>query len=127
MDLTDLDYSIHCRLPGDSVYRNVLGLPLAMALIASYIQRAIPTDGIYLGEIDLLRQVRQVPSALVRDLCSAVAKGLIKRPVTLYLPAASVPAAAEGIGGLSGVKEVACHRLEDAVYATWPDLRPAQR
>jgi DNA repair protein RadA/Sms len=42
MQIEDLDYAIQCRLPGDKRYRSVLGLPLCMALIASYIQKDIP-------------------------------------------------------------------------------------
>jgi predicted ATP-dependent serine protease len=56
MELEDLDYAIQCRLPGERRYRGILGLPLCMALIASYIQKDIPAYHVYLGEIDLLME-----------------------------------------------------------------------
>lgn len=120
LDIGDLDYSIHCRLPGDRKYRSVLGLPLSMALIASYVQKEIPGHHIYLGEIDLLRQVREVPEQVVLELWEAVQEGEIPRPCRIYLP----PASAELVQNeLDQVSVVRTTRLEDAVFHTWPELR----
>ena len=51
-------------MPGERSYRSVLGLPLSLALAASYIQQPIPERQLHLGEIDLCRNVRDVPAAL---------------------------------------------------------------
>lgn len=120
MDIGDLDYSIHCRLPGERRYRSVLGLPLAMALIASYIQKDIPAHHIYMGEIDLLRKVREVPDATVLELVEALKADEIARPVRLFLPASSAEYVRSEINDAT---VVACERLEDAVFNTWPELR----
>jgi DNA repair protein RadA/Sms len=121
MSIDDLDYTIHCRLPGERRYRGLLGLPLSVALIASYLQKDVPAHHIYLGEIDLLRQVREVPEQLVNDLWEAIEADEIRRPVRLFLP----PSSAELLRAtLDGVTVVGCQRLDDAVYHTWPELRP---
>ena len=89
MQIEDLDYTIQCRLPGDKRYRGVLGLPLCMALIASYIQKDIPPYHIYLGEIDLLRKVRAVPDEILIDLWEEMkdpASEVIPRPVRVFCP-----------------------------------------
>jgi len=124
MDIDDLDYTIHCRLPGERRYRGILGLPLSMALIASYLQKDIPSHHIYIGEIDLLRKVREVPEPIITDLWEAIEAGEIPRPVRLFLPPGSASLVRETT---EHVTVMACQRLEDAVYGTWPDLNPGDQ
>jgi len=121
MDIGDLDYTIHCRLPGERVYRSVLGLPLSLALIASYIQKDIPEHHIYIGEIDLLRKVREVPDQIILDLSEAIKANEIRRPIRVFLPPVSASLLQEAF---ADVTVVSCDRLEDAVFNTWPELRP---
>lgn len=120
MEIGDLDYTIQCRLPGERRYRNLLGLPLSMALIASYIQKDIPSYHVYLGEIDLLRQVREVPDQIILDLCEEIHDAKIPKPVRIFCPVSS----ADVIKGIieEGITVIGCQRLDDAVFATWPEL-----
>lgn len=122
MEIEDLDYTIQCRLPGERRYRGLLGLPLCMALIASYIQKDIPAYHVYMGEIDLLRKVREVPDDIVTDLCQELADGKIPKPVKLFCP----PETAAHIRDLipEGVTVIACEKLDDAVFQTWRELAP---
>lgn len=121
MDIGDLSYTIQCRLPGERRYRRLLDLPLSMALIASYLQRDIPRHHLYIGELDLLRRVREVPDNIVQELWDAVEAGEIQLPVRIFCPQESARLIREGA---QEATVVACDKLEDAVYATWPDLRP---
>lgn len=123
MQIEDLDYTIQCRLPGDKRYRGLLGLPLCMALIASYIQKDIPPYHLYLGEIDLLRKVREVPDEIVIDLWEQLkdpTSTLIPRPVRIFCPKESAHLLQEEV---EGATVVACDRLDDAVFSTWPELK----
>jgi len=120
MEIEDLDYVIQCRLPGEKRYRGLLGLPLAMALISSYIQKDIPPYHYYLGEVDLLRQVREVPEQIVLDLCQEVQDGTLAIPLRVYCPTKNALAIRDLVPG--GVTAVACEKLEDAVYNTWAEL-----
>lgn len=123
MNIEDLDYTIQCRLPGDKRYRNLLGLPLCMALIASYIQRDIPPYHIYLGEIDLLRKVREVPDDILIDLWEELKNPestTIPKPVRIFCPSESAHLLQDEI---EGATVVACDHLEDAVFMTWPKLK----
>ena len=123
MHIEDLDYTIQCRLPGDRRYRSLLGLPLCMALIASYIQKDIPPYYIYLGEIDLLRRVREVPDEIILGL-SEVLKDpkstMIPRPVRIFCPRENAQFLQEDVDGAT---VVACERLDEAVFMTWPELK----
>jgi DNA repair protein RadA/Sms len=120
MEIEDLDYIIQCRLPGERRYKGMLGLSLCMALIASYIQRDIPPYYVYLGEIDLLRKVREVPDQIIMDLCEEIQEGKLSKPLRVFCP----PEEAKVIRDLvaEGVTAIGCDRLDDAVMGTWPEL-----
>ena len=123
MQIEDLDYTIQCRLPGDKRYRGLLGLPLCMALIASYIQKDIPSYYLYLGEIDLLRKVREVPDEIVLDLWEQLKDSTntaIPKPIRIFCPKESADLLKDEV---EGATVVACERLDDAVFLTWPELR----
>lgn len=120
MEIEDLDYMIQCRLPGERRYRGVLGLPLCMALIASYLQKSIPRHHMYLGEVDLLRTVREVPDALILDLWNDIKEGKMETPLRLFCPRESAKLLRQECPGAT---VVGCERLDDAVFGTWPELR----
>ena len=122
MEIEDLDYTIQCRLPGEKAYRRMLGLPLSLALIASYIQKDIPTYHLYLGEIDLLRRVRGVPDDILTELCDDFQEGKLGKPVKIFCPPESAALLRDLIP--SGATIVSCERLDDAVFATWPEIAP---
>jgi DNA repair protein RadA/Sms len=124
MDIGDLSYTIQCRLPGERRYRRLLDLPLSMALIASYLQRDIPGHHLYIGELDLLRRVREVPDNIVQELWEAIEAGEIKTPIRIFCPKESAQLIREGG---KGATVVACERLEDAIYGTWDDLKPGSK
>lgn len=120
MEIGDLDYTIHCRLPGERRYRALLGLPLCMALISSYIQRDIPGYHVYIGEIDLLRKVRHVPDQIILDLWDNIQNRTISLPVRIFCPQES----AELIRGeVRNATVIGCDKLDDAVFHTWPELK----
>lgn len=124
MEIEDLDYTIHCRLPGEKRYRGILGLPVCMSLIASYIQKDIPSYHIYIGEIDLLRKVREVPDQIVIDLWDAIQAGEIPKPVRLFCPRESAKLIRDTVDGAT---VIGCERLDDAVFQTWPEIRPTKK
>jgi DNA repair protein RadA/Sms len=118
-ELADFDLSIQCRVPGERRYRSILGLPLCLALAASYIQKPIPPTHLHLGEIDLCRNVREVPPALLNDLANAINSGEIATPLRILCPPSAVSQLPTG----DGIEIVPCRRLDDAIFATWPQLR----
>lgn len=118
-ELADFDLSIQCRVPGERRYRSVLGLPLSLALAASYIQQPIPEKQLHIGEIDLCRNVRDVPPALLNDLGNSIQSGEITLPVRILCPPSAVAQLPNG----NGVELCACRRLDDAIFLTWPNLR----
>ena len=95
------------------------GPPLCMSLVSSYVQRPIPPRQIQIGEIDLLRTIRDLPPTLVQHLSDAISAGELPMPLRVVCP----PAAAEQIAPMDGLEIVPCRRLDDAIFNTWPELR----
>ena len=120
MEIEELDYTIHCRLPGEKRYRALLGLPVSMALISSYIQQEIPSYHIYIGEIDLQRKVREVPESIMIDLWEAIQSGTIPKPVRVFCPRSSANLIKDSVDGAT---IIGCDLLDDAVFQTWPQLK----
>jgi DNA repair protein RadA/Sms len=118
-ELADFDLSIQCRVPGERRYRSVLGLPLSLALAASYIQQPIPEKQLHIGEIDLCRNVREVPPALLNELSNSLTNGEIALPIRILCP----PSAVSQLPSGNGVELVPCRKLDDAIFSTWPNLR----
>ena len=90
-----------------------------MALIGSYLQKPVPERNMYIGEIDLFRQVRSIAPAISQALKSALDTGDIATPITLFLP----PLTAVEFKASESVRVVPCDTLETAVFQTWPELR----
>ncbi len=119
VEISDLDFAIHARLPGGSRYRQSAGLALSMALLGSYLQKPIPKENLYLGEIDLCLAVRDIPLEVLMDFSPALNTGEIALPVRVIVP----PHAAGLLPSGSGIEVLPCQRLIDAMHLTWPELR----
>lgn len=124
VDLEHLSYAIQCVLPDDNRYRKYLDLPIALALIASYLQKDIPRNHFFLGEVDLLRKVRPIPADVVQDFVGAVADGSLRPPLRILCPKETADQL-RGVG--DEITAVAVDMLDDAVYHTWAELREARR
>jgi DNA repair protein RadA/Sms len=116
--MEDLDLSIGCLMPGDAYFRPAFGLPLGLALIASYLRRPVPPRQLHLGEIDLTRSIRPLSPAIVTDLSNALIAGELMLPLRILLP----PCAIAQLPNAKGLELVPCARLDDAIRATWADI-----
>lgn len=97
-----------------------MDLPIALALIASYLQKEIPRNHYFLGEVDLLRKVRPLPADVTQDFVNAIADGSLRVPLRVICPAETANQL-RGVADEITVIDVAM--LDDAVFFTWPELR----
>ena len=118
IELDGMDFTVHCRLFGERAYRPAMGLPLCMALLGSYLQRAVPPENLYVGEVDLCRAVRDLPPPLLDDLAQALQAGELPAGGKLICPST----ATAQLSWSCGVAMRGCRTLDDAVRMTWPDL-----
>lgn len=70
VDLADLSYEINCYIPRQQQYRQELDLPLAVALLSSYLQQPVNSDTLFVGELDLTRRVRPPEARYLAALAS---------------------------------------------------------
>jgi DNA repair protein RadA/Sms len=120
IEIDDLDFSIHCRLPGRRRYTSSIGLALAMSLLSSYLRRPIPQNSLFLGELDLGRGLRPFDDLLLSDLISDLAADTaMARPWRIYAHPMSANAMPTG----GGIRGIGCEKLETVLYSVWPDLR----
>jgi DNA repair protein RadA/Sms len=117
--IDQFDLNINALLPGDSPrYRSWLGLPMAIALIASVIRRTVPGDAMYFGEIDLDRRLRPLPSTLIETLGTAIHNGEFTEKTRFFVPTSAV----EPLTAAGAVLVQPCDSLDVAAHQTWADL-----
>lgn len=119
IEIDDLDFSIHCRLPGRRRYTSSVGLALSMSLLSSYLRRPLPPNCLFLGEVDLGRGIRPVDDRVLNELNGELAAGdVMSGDWKIYChpqSAATLPPEC--------VTPVACEKLETVMYGVWPELR----
>lgn len=128
VDLTDLSYEINCYVPRQQRYREELDLPIAVALLSSYLQRAVPERALFVGELDLTRRVRAPEDtylAALATLLTGPKRGQIKqlyisddcaRSLAKMRPEHHGPAVGEAVE-IIGVSD-----LESLLEKLWADL-----
>jgi len=128
VDLTDLSYEINCYVPRQQRYREELDLPIAVALLSSYLQRPVPDKSLFVGELDLTRRIRSPENiylAALANILTGPQKGNIKR---LYISndCAGVlgKMRPESHGPTVGeiVEIIGVFDLENLLKKLWPDL-----
>jgi DNA repair protein RadA/Sms len=129
IDLSDLSYEINCYLPAKQQYRAEMDLPIAVALLASYLKRPIPAETLFVGELDLQARVRRPDERYL----AALAEVLIEQPTPVRRVICS-PEAAEFLRGFvlkegghvrhipSSVQLVSCVDLPQVISGIWPKL-----
>lgn len=85
----DLSFTVNCRLPGGRRYDELGSLALAIVLYAGYLRRPVPSGIIFMGEIDLMRNICN----LSETDCSNAVQSLSSAPLsdeTIFICPANV-------------------------------------
>lgn len=85
IDLSDLSYEINCYFPAKQGYQEVLDLPLAVALLSSYLQQPVPEGSLFVGELDLMRRIRNPEKRYLAVLATLLAEGGAARVRRIFL------------------------------------------
>lgn len=132
IDISDLTFEINCAIPGGRPYFQTLDLPLAMSMLSSYFQRAIPIGTLFIGEVDLFQQVRPVPQGmcdqLVDLLAGAVLPPAIGRIDRIYISESNADALSQALAekGLNVKVHGVLTGLEELIRGIWPDVMEGQ-
>ncbi|HSI34762.1 MAG TPA: hypothetical protein VK986_14335 [Tepidisphaeraceae bacterium] len=113
------DRMVSARLVNTDKFARRYGLALAVAASAVLARQRVPSEFIFLGELDLARRVRDVPMRVLENLLRSICEREIETPITIVAP----PASAELIEGTEGVEVVGAATWAEVVVAVWPHLR----
>lgn len=127
IDISDLTFEINCAIPGGRPYFPTLDLPLAVSMLSSYFQRAIPIGTLFVGEVDLFQAVRPLSGDMtmhIVDMLSDADSHPLARLVNeVYVSQENVPVLTQGFAQ-QGVK-ARVHGVADLdhiVRELWPDV-----
>jgi len=135
VDVSNLSYSINCFFPGRQPYAQELDLPLAVALLSSYLQRQVPPNTLFAGELDLTSRIRppepsylaELAQILVRKHAGAIERVYLsneaERQLKDHLAEQEKAAQAEGAGsGSNRIDIKGVPNLTSLLNLLWPEL-----
>jgi len=134
VDVTNLSYTINCFLPRRERYAEELDLPLAIALLSSYLQQSVPTGSLFVGELDLTSRIRRPDPNYLAELAQVLVKihsGTIQRvylsveaerEMKDHLTEQEKAAKAEGAGGSAKVEIIGVRDLAGLLGLLWPEI-----
>jgi hypothetical protein len=134
VDVTNLSYTINCFLPRRERYAEELDLPLAIALLSSYLQQQVPANSLFAGELDLTSRIRRPDSNYLAELAQILVRvhsGTIQRvylsseaaqEMRQHLAEQEKAAQAEGAAGSARIEVIGVRDLAGLLALLWPDL-----
>ncbi len=128
IDVVDLSYDVSCYIPGRHGYASVLDLPIIVALLSSYLHQHVDDKTLFVGEVDLTKQIRAPERTYLAGLAEALVESQQKRIQSVYLSDRSSdefrhmqPVEGEPkIGDIVEVQGVA--DLDSLLRIIWPSL-----
>ncbi|MCL5986084.1 MAG: AAA family ATPase [Actinobacteria bacterium] len=85
IDVVDLSYDVSCYIPGRQGYASVLDLPIIVALLSSYLHQQVDDQTIFIGEVDLTKQIRPPERVYLASLAEALIESHPRRIKYIYL------------------------------------------
>jgi DNA repair protein RadA/Sms len=134
VDVTNLSYTINCFLPRRERYAEELDLPLAIALLSSYLQQQVPANSLFAGELDLTSRIRRPDSNYLAELAQILVRvhgGTIQsvylsseadQEMLQHLAEQEKAAQAEGAGATVDIEVIGVRDLVALLSLLWPDL-----
>ncbi len=127
IDISDLTFEINCAIPGGRPYFHTLDLPLAVSMLSSYFQRAIPIGSLFIGEVDLFQAVRPLSPGMCAQIANVLsdpdAYPRAKSVDRVYVSEENLAALREGFAQQKVSIEVHGVRdLQQIVGGIWPDI-----
>lgn len=85
IDVVDLSYDVSCYIPGRHGYSSVLDLPIIVALLSSYLHQKVDNDILFIGEVDLTKQIRPPERVYLASLAEFLVEDKSRRIKKIYL------------------------------------------
>jgi DNA repair protein RadA/Sms len=128
IEALDASYDISCGIPGGANrYAPVLDLAIVVAILSSYLHQPVDCEALFVGEVDLTKQIRPPGQAYLHTLAKALATSTSPRVKRVYLSEKAADEFKEKrVGGGSKVKQIVEVRgvanLDSLLRDLWPSL-----
>jgi predicted ATP-dependent serine protease len=126
MYIGDLEFTVQCHLPGKATYEAIMDLPLVVSVVSSYLLRSASRKALFVGEVDLVGNIRPIDQDLLSNLVETVGEEYVQDPSiiqTVYLSEQNardlrLALVAEGVN----VKLEVVRTVSHALSKIWPEL-----
>lgn len=125
VDISDLTFEINCYIPSGGIYSHTLDFPLAISMLSSYFQRALPNRSLFIGELDLTQQIRPLPDeAMLQALSEFLASGQSRVEIErIFISAQQSNILASLLSNAgSRIQVIGVSNLEEIITNIWPDI-----
>jgi DNA repair protein RadA/Sms len=133
IDVVDLSYDVSCYIPGRHGYTSVLDLPIIVALLSSYLHQRVDNQTLFIGEVDLTKQIRPPEKTYLAGLAEVLVESRSRRIKRVYLSEKASEEIkqiqpGEGKPRVGDVVEVRGVRdLDSLIHDLWPSLTPNEK
>lgn len=129
IDISEMTFDINCALPGRRHFYPFLHLPLSISILSSYLQQTITSGSLFVGELDLFRNVRPLEREMVSRLSTSLADEAdlpVPRFRHLYLAQESASElVSNGVPIPPGMTIHPVMNLDEVVKLLWPSITEA--
>jgi len=128
IDVVDLSYDVSCYIPGRHGYSSVLDLPIIVSLLSSYLHQQVDKETLFIGEVDLTKQIRPSERTYLASLAEVLVKSRPRVIKCVYLSEKDADEfkkmqPKENGPHVSEIVEVCAVRdLDSLIYKIWPSL-----
>lgn len=74
VDISDMSFEVNCYIPSPGRYAPTLDFALAVSMLSSYFQLPIPFGSLFVGELDLTKQIRPIDPKELELLITALSE-----------------------------------------------------
>jgi DNA repair protein RadA/Sms len=128
IDVVDLSYDVSCFIPGRRGYTPPLDLPIIVALLSSYLHQRVDNQTLFIGEVDLTKQIRPPERTYLASLAEVLLELHPRRVKNVYLsekaadefkemPQRDKKPKVRDIVEIRGMRD-----LDSLIYNLWPSL-----
>jgi DNA repair protein RadA/Sms len=133
IDVVDLSYDVSCYIPGRHGYASVLDLPIIVALLSSYLHQPVDNQTLFVGEVDLTKQIRPPERTYLPSLAEVLVEAQLRRIKRVFL-SEKVAKEFEGMQpeeGRSRIGDIVEVRgvkdIDSLVLDLWPSLVSSEK
>ena len=133
IDVVDLSYDVSCYIPGRHGYASVLDLPIIVALLNSYLHQRIDNETLFVGEVDLTKQIRPPERTYLTSLAEVLVESQPRRVKRVYLSKNAADEFKEMQPKENGpkvskiVEIIGVRELDSLIHGLWPSLTTGEK